>query len=147
MSISWSTRITLLYLSFVALIITLIYGSYSKKIELVTPNYYNEELSFQSKIDAQKNMAKLSDTITVSHDLSKIKITFPNDFSNVGIKGKLLFYCPVNSENDFEIPFETNNGAFILPKDKLNTNNYIVKIQWNANEINYYAEEPLNLLN
>ena len=58
--IGWGTKITLLYLAFVVLIVTLVTKSMHQTFDLVSGDYYNQELKYQDVIDASKNQAGLS---------------------------------------------------------------------------------------
>ena len=53
-------KIIILYLSFVGLILTLVFMSYGQKVELVSADYYAQEINFQQKINATNNEKSLS---------------------------------------------------------------------------------------
>ena len=53
-------KIVILYLSFVGLILTLVFMSYGQKVELVSTDYYAQEINFQQKINATNNEKSLS---------------------------------------------------------------------------------------
>jgi hypothetical protein len=59
---SWGIKITLLYLAFVALILTLVFTCFGHKTELEYKDYYARELRFQDQIDAATNAANLEPT-------------------------------------------------------------------------------------
>jgi len=49
---SWGKKITILYIGFVLLIVSMVTISASHKIELVSKDYYAQELDYQQKINA-----------------------------------------------------------------------------------------------
>ena len=57
--------IAVLYLTFVALIVMMVFKSCGQNIELETKDYYNEELKYQSKIDALKLGEVYKDSIQI----------------------------------------------------------------------------------
>ena len=63
--LNWGTRITVLYLGFVALIVFLVAGSMRQSFDLVSPDYYQKELEYQSVIEAGKNQAAVSSPVKV----------------------------------------------------------------------------------
>ncbi len=68
---NFGSKITVLYLSFVGLILTLVFMCFGQKVELVSKDYYAQELKFQDKIDAINNEKGLSGSI--SHSLNAKK--------------------------------------------------------------------------
>jgi hypothetical protein len=48
---SWGTKIAFLYLSFATMIGVMVYKSVTQSVDLVAPNYYEQELKYQDKID------------------------------------------------------------------------------------------------
>ena len=60
---NWGTKITLVYVGFVMLIVSLVFISATNKSELVAADYYEQELKFQDRIDAVKNEQELAVTI------------------------------------------------------------------------------------
>ena len=64
------------YIGSVGLILTLVFMSYGQKVELVSADYYAQELKFQDKIDATNNAKTLSVGIhyTISDKVLLLKI-------------------------------------------------------------------------
>lgn len=54
LKLNWGAGIAVLYMGFVAMIVLLVVMSMRQKIDLVTDEYYAEELLFQGKIDKIK---------------------------------------------------------------------------------------------
>ena len=50
---SWGIRITIMYLGFVGLILTLVFTCFGHKVELESKDYYARELRFQDQINAE----------------------------------------------------------------------------------------------
>ena len=60
---NWGTRIIIMYVGFVALIITLVVVSMRQQVDLVTPDYYAKELKYQTNIDKTKNYNELKTSL------------------------------------------------------------------------------------
>ena len=60
MKISWGYKIAGAYLLFVAGIMFLVYKANNETYDLVTENYYEEELKFQNVIDKKQRASSLS---------------------------------------------------------------------------------------
>ena len=65
MRISWGYIITAGYLVFVTGIVFLVYKASSQKFDLVTKDYYEQELKYQDVSDESANTAKLSAPLVV----------------------------------------------------------------------------------
>ncbi|MBL0070976.1 MAG: FixH family protein [Bacteroidetes bacterium] len=60
MKISWGYRVMFLYIGFAGLIIYFVTRSINEKVDLVTPDYYAQELKFQDKIESINRNNELS---------------------------------------------------------------------------------------
>ena len=57
---NWGYKILLVYAVFIAGILFLVYKASSQKMDLVTPDYYEQELKYQSQINATERANALS---------------------------------------------------------------------------------------
>jgi len=145
MHINWGAKIAILYISFVALIVTLVVSSMHQKFDLVSNDYYNQEIAYQHVIDASKNQAALSAPISLLKHDNDVTITFPPDFKGANITGTIQFYSPVDASLDRKFDIATANNSMAINSKELRKTNYKVKISWLANGKNYYQETALNL--
>ena len=74
---NWGWKITLLYISFAAGILTLVFLSINQKIDLVDKNYYERELVHQSRLDQQKNYAALEKKWSLQFENGNAVVHFP----------------------------------------------------------------------
>lgn len=144
--ISWGVKIAMLYGGFVVLILSLVIGTNFRKSELIADDYYQQELTFQQKIDAAAATAALKESIMVSSDAASVLIKFPEAFNGQGLTGSIHFYAPSSAKADRIIPVQSNNGVMTVGRNKLAAAVYEVQISWSANGKSYYQSVPLNLL-
>ena len=146
MNIGWGTRITLLYSGFVAMIVFMVYLTMQERIELVAPDYYQQELQFQGKINGKQNAeALLSGVVVKALDKGNIEIVFPKDFA-ANATGDITFFRPSDSDLDEKFTLKVNpelKQHILLTKGKKGL--YKVKINAVVNEKPYYFEESLFL--
>ena len=141
-NISWGTKIAILYISFVVLILFMVTLSMSQKIELVSEDYYNQELAFQEIIDAQKNANALPEKIQHEIIEGAFLIKFPHVFMKKKIMGNIEFYRPSDKSKDFSEDILLNEQ--LEQKTELNhfdKGMYKMKISWIADSTNYYTEQ------
>jgi hypothetical protein len=143
---SWSYRITALYLGFVGIIVTLVVIANRENIELESKDYYQQELKYQDKLDAIKNANGLSKTIehTVSDD--RIILFIPFDLISKDLTGEIYFYCPANSENDLKVKMNFDDkGQQVINRSKLKPGAYKMRLSWTSSGKNYFKEEVISI--
>jgi nitrogen fixation protein FixH len=143
---NWSIRITILYLGFVALILTLVFVSSSNKEELVASNYYEQELKFQDQIDAMNNANQLTESVQHQITADAVLFSVPKEFITKDFSGQVTFYCPSDSKKDASFKMKLNSqGEFTVLKNKIQHGIYKLKIGWQANQKHYFKEEVLTI--
>lgn len=143
---NWGFKITAVFISFTLLIGFLVYKSVHTKIDLVSTDYYKEELRFQQQIDGTHN-ANLLSAVKVLQTDSTIVIVFPPELKGNAIEGEAWFYCKTNADFDKKFPIKANeSGMMILAKKPLLKTNYALKLKWVSNNKDYYSEQPVNIV-
>lgn len=140
---SWGYKIFIVYIVFVCGIAYLIIRSTREKIDLVTPDYYSEELKYQDKINESKNTAQLSGKLNIIHRHDSLLLQLPAEFNGVTTKGGIKIYYPADKNKDITVPFETMNAfvGTVLPKNIYGQHE--LHISWAAGGKNYYFEQKI----
>ena len=145
LKIGWGTRIAMLYGGFVLLIATLVVGSMRQDFDLVSADYYEQELKYQEVIDAGKNQSVLSEAVALGVDDNQVVLSFPNEFSGAALTGQVSFYSPVDASWDRNFDISTSDNKMLIPRPRLQSTAYKVKIQWTSEGKDYYQETELTL--
>lgn len=145
MKINWGAKIALLYGGFVALIVVLVAGSMRQDFDLVSPDYYSQEIKYQQVIDAGKNQAALSAPVSVHANETMVSIDFPAEFANKTMNGTIQFYSPVNAAWDKTVKMTNTGNSISVPRSELHSTTYTIKMNWEADGKKYYQETSLNL--
>lgn len=142
---NWGTGITLTYMAFVALIMFMVVKSFQQKIDLVTPDYYSQEIAFQTKIDASEAYQQLNEKPSFIWSGSTLIITFPKQLSENMI-GKVSLYCPSNNQLDqnFKLNLNEKNSQKI-DFGQLASNKYELQLSFKSNDKDYYFSESIFL--
>lgn len=137
---SWGNKLVVVFVAFVGLIATLVYSAMNTKFELVTKDYYKEELRYQEKIDGAAN-AKAAGPLTLSQDAATITLGLPVSLSGSVAEGEAWFYCKTDAQKDRRLPVKIEEGRYSFDKDSLAKGNYELKLQLvSAGEQYYYRE-------
>jgi hypothetical protein len=146
MKFNWGWGITALYTGFVILIVTLVIGSSRQRCDLVSNDYYGEEIAFQKVIDGGKNQAALSAPITIQANAKTVTIVFPDEFKNKTLSGNILFYSAVSSDWDHNYKIKSNDLIVNIDRKLLHTTKYTIKISCTVDGKSYYQENDISLL-
>ena len=137
---NWGNRILLLYLAFVALIITLVVISISQKVDLVAPDYYAKELKVESEIVKMKNEAALVEKPKVSLSNDQLLISFPAAFNDKKITGSVLVYKPSDANADYTQAIDAIKGEVNIATQNFSAGMRKVKIDWKVDSLYYLTE-------
>lgn len=141
---NWGWKITLVYLGFVAMIMTLVFKARSEKIELVAPDYYAQEVAYQHRIDATKNARKLSQPMTVRIESNTVVVQMPMECLGKIESGEVHFYRPSDVSLDQKTPLIIDSEShFIFPAESLKSGLYLVQISYKMEGKDFYSEESL----
>jgi hypothetical protein len=146
MKLSWSYRITILYLGFVGIILTLVIICSRNKEELVAPDYYAQELKYQERIDAVNNANALTETVEHNVDEKQITLQMPLDLITKDLKGEISFFCPSDSKKDKQFVMTFNSeGKQLIQKNNLQKGIYKMRLSWMSSGKNYFKENTITI--
>jgi len=145
MKLGWGWKIAILYCGFVILILSLVVASNRQQFDLVSKNYYEEEIAYQKVLDAGKNQSVLSQPLGIHANEKSVIIDFPEEFKNKLLSGTIQFYSPVNSDWDHTYKINSGNNEMTINRNDLRNTRYIVKISCTVNGKSYYQESEIML--
>lgn len=143
MKMNWGTGIVLTIIGFVTLIMVMVVISVRMEgIELVTENYYEEEIKYQDRIDQIDQASELGrDVIAYNSQQKLIELDLPN-----GTTGSLQLFRPSDSSLDQSIPLNViKNQVTLVPVDQLKPGYWKVKLEWSENGVTHYQEKKITI--
>lgn len=148
MKINWGTGIILAFIGFIGFILYFVISASTDskyKHDLVSPNYYEEELNYQNEIDWEQNaiLDKVVPRITLNTET--IDFIFPTQKSVSDSKGYINFYRPSNKVLDLKIPINLKDSIIQISKEKLVEGRYDIKVFWTNNNRNYMYKKSILL--
>lgn len=143
---SWGIKITVLYTGFVILIASMVIISSTNKSELVSKDYYEQELNYQQRIDALSNEKNLKTSIDYQLMDTVIILRLPDVDIAGDFKGEVLFFRPSDSSKDLKLKLAFDKrGGQIIPKKILHKGVYKMCLSWKNNAISYYKETIITI--
>jgi len=143
MKLSWGYKIMFVYIAFVIGMGFLVYKASSQKFDLVTKDYYNQELKYQQVIDQAANSSKLSAPVTVERNEGELKIRFPSEMQGKKKLVDFYLYYAADAKRDFRRSFELNENELVQALPVGMKGMYELKLSWETEGEKYYFEKKL----
>lgn len=144
MKISWGTGIAIFYSFFVIAMLVFVYASTKEDISLVSDTYYEEDLSYQVKLDKMQRTNQLKHVfeLSIEQNNAGISVTIPEELPH--FKGNMTLFHPAYAMFDQVYPFENNmQNRQLIPVQRLKKGRWLVKIEGENEGKNYYHEAYL----
>jgi len=141
---NWGTGIFIAIVMFMIFILSFVYKSIAidkYQHELVSEDYYKDELHYQQDIDKLNNAAKLDQNIALNNSEKGITIIFPDDMDFKQIKGKIIFQKLSNKKLDFTKNITLKSHSFLIPDSDLVSGKWVIRIDWNYSGEEYLLKE------
>jgi len=143
MKITWGDKIAGAYLLFVIGIVFLVFKANNEKFDLVTKDYYGEELKYQQVIDQSANANALSMQVKEEIINNELVIRFPDEMKGKQIDGDFYLYYPANATRDYRKTFSINSVEMKQPLPTGMSGMYELKLSWLADGKKYYYEKKI----
>lgn len=144
--ITWGHGVVLALLSFITFILFMIFifPNGKENSELITENYYEEELVFQDVIDAKNAADALEQKPIYKQEKHQIVIVFPEEYNNenTNFAIDLQRFNDQNLDVKKEMKLNTQN-QIVIPEKVLIKGNYILKMKWIKDHKNYQIDYHL----
>lgn len=138
---NWGLKITFLYLAFVAMILTLVFKASGEKVELVTKDYYAQELVHQKKMDAIRSGNQWKAQVAIAVTNGVLSIAFPDQLHVE--KGMINIYRPSDSALDKEFALDTDHASFETSTNGWPMGYYLVRLTWESEGKESIIEETI----
>ena len=144
MKISWGHGVVIALGCFMLFILGMIFlfPINKQNAEMITEDYYEEELHYQKVIDAKRNADSLENKPTIDLITDKgIVINFPKEFTNTDTKFNFYLYHQADKNLDIKKDFTLdNNNQMTIPNVLLKKGHYVLKINWFHNNTEYQRD-------
>lgn len=147
MKINWGTGIVLAFISFISFIMYFIItmnvdDKYSH--DLVSEDYYADELQYQNDIDKLKKSKNLEENISYEKSAEGLIIKFPKTFDYKNITGKVFLYRPSNKQLDFDTAISLSKSNLLIPDKRLVDGRWNIKVDWQYKGNSYLFKKSIN---
>jgi DUF1365 family protein len=140
---NWGNKILVVFIAFGSMISYMVYRCMNTPVNLVSEQYYKDELAYQKVIDGSREANALSGKMSIAQAGGGIRLLLPAEMLGKAVSGTILFYCPSDVTRDRIVSLhidgtrqqEIGHGA--VPDG-----HYTVKVNWEAGGVHYFMEQP-----
>ncbi|UOQ96485.1 FixH family protein [Hymenobacter sp. 5317J-9] len=144
----WPFAIIAVFVLFAGYIGFMVQQAMRTTVDLVSPDYYQQELAFQQRMETVARTAALPAPVTLHHDAGTHQLTvqLPADMSGQRIQGQIHFFRPSNQRLDFTLPLQPTAGLQQqLSTARMQPGLWRVRLDFTADKRNYFVEEKIIL--
>ena len=131
------------YVTFVAGMGFLVFKASTEEFDLVTKDYYDQELKYQQIIDQSANTSNLSTPVTIEKREGELRISFPDAMKDKKKQVDFYLYYAADAKKDFRKSFEVNENELAQALPIGMKGMYELKLSWEAEGVKYYFEKKL----
>lgn len=125
----------------------MVYRCMGTNTELVSKEYYKDEIAYQHIIDGENSANTLAAQPRWERSGNGYVLTMPASLNGKTVKGTIRFYCPASKNADRVFPLAPDKeGKQTIPVTALSRGTYTVKLDWNAGEGYYHTENAFSNL-
>ena len=122
------------------LFLILVFPMGKQNAEMISNNYYEEELQYQDIIDAKKNAAKLAEIPAYKSTSEGMLITFPSNIKVDDNTVNFILFRTNDSNLDVKKEVTLQHNLFLIPKKVISAGSYTLKLKWKENKIPYQVD-------
>jgi nitrogen fixation protein FixH len=147
MKIHWGSGIVGVFVLFAAIVLTMVWVAMHQKIDLVTEDYYDQELKHEDRIDAVARTKRSGQAPAITLNGRTISIVFPPSVDRKRLEGRVECYRPSDKALDFRTPIEldSTNTCRILTAS-MTPGRWRLKLLWTVGGESFYDEQAVMVI-
>ncbi|WP_035564588.1 FixH family protein [Hymenobacter sp. IS2118] len=147
-SSAWPYAIVAVFVLFALYIGFMVYQAMQSDVNLVSADYYQQELAHQQRMDAVARTTALPTPVQVRHDAASRRLTLqlPAALAGQAAQGQVRFFRPSNQALDFALPLQpTADLRQLINTSKMAPGFWRVQLDFTAGGQAYFFQQDLTL--
>lgn len=142
---NWGKGITLSFIAFATVIITMVVICMKQDVNLVATNYYEQEIAYQDQIQRISNFEALVRKPKISRDGNQIVVSFPEDLAQSVLEGEILFFRPSDRHKDVSAVLQLNDERkMYFPVKQFSKGLWKTKMTWRSSgDQEFFTEQRI----
>lgn len=135
---NWGKGIFIFYSLFMIAILSVVYFSFTQEVNLVSDDYYQQEIAYEAQIERINNTGSLVEKPMVVLKNTYVELSFPKGLNP---KGVLHLFRPSDGSQDRRIAIALGaNGTQQVDFSTQEAGKWIAKLTWEEGDKEYYQE-------
>jgi hypothetical protein len=142
----WPLGITLGAALCIGIYATFVVIACTHKSELVSDNYYDQEIRYQTRIDSQLRTAQLATKASALYDdlAARIIVSLPTEHVGKAAGGEIVLFRPSEAGQDRVFQFAPDaNGAQALDVANVPDGLYRLRFTWNVAGEDFFLDQKI----
>jgi hypothetical protein len=140
---TWGNKILIVFIAFGSMISYMVYRCMKTPVNLVSEQYYKDELAYQDVIDGTRRANALSSGVELAETGTGIRVQLPREMLGKVVTGTIFFYCPADVARDRQVDIRMDGtGVQEIARGVVPAGHYTVKVSWKTVGLNYFSQEP-----
>jgi nitrogen fixation protein FixH len=143
----WPYAIIATFVLFAGYIGFMVQQAMRTSVDLVSPDYYKQELAYQQRMESAARTAALPAPVQVQYEAEaqRLSLQLPPELAGQAVQGTVHFFRPSDQKLDFELPFSPRGGAQQLSTSKLQSGRWRIRLDFTAGGQQYFQEKELTI--
>ena len=142
----WPRALIAYFAVFISFIVAFIVFATRQQMELVRPDYYDEEMRFQDQLDRLSRTLPVQQHVAITYEAGakQITVTLPEGQAARPITGWVRLYRPSDARLDRALPLQLSAaGVQHLDAGALRPGLWKVRVTWTVEHEEFFFEQPL----
>lgn len=136
---NWGHKIVIAFILFAAFIGYMVVRAFQEDFDLVSEDYYAQEINYQQKLNKLSNAAEAGKSVLVKQKGGEVLLTFPDKEAS----GSIHFYHPSRKIFDRTFEIALTNQIQKIKRSDLVAGSYRVNITWSTDNKEYYQQSTI----
>jgi nitrogen fixation protein FixH len=144
----WPYAIIATFVLFAVYIGSMVQQAMRTNVELVSPDYYKQELAFQQRMETVARTAALPSPVRLSYDgiLHRLTLQLPATLAGQAVQGQIHFFRPSDQKLDFVLPLLPTGLQQRVNTSKMRPGYWRVRLDFTAGGQAYFVDQELTII-
>ena len=143
----WPYAVVICMVLFMAYIASFVYKAMNRDVNLVSQNYYEQEINYQDPIEKVRRTQALGDVMLKYNSEEKtILLQMPATYKELLLTGTITLFRPSNDKLDMQIPLQLGRDqSQLVDVSDLENGLWKVRVYFSAADETYFSEKTIQL--
>ncbi|NDK56337.1 FixH family protein [Pontibacter fetidus] len=143
----WPYMIIVAMVCFMAYIAMFVYKAMNQDVDLVSKDYYEQEIKYQDQIEKVKRTQALGDVmLNYNQEAKSILLQLPATYKEKSLAGTITLFRPSDDAMDKKLPLQLGRDqSQLLEVQDLESGVWKVRVDFSDGKEAYYSEKTIQI--